>query len=255
MIPVMWTMGGWDESPFVAEEVRNPERNLPLSILVGLWTVALLFLLVNAAYLAILSPAEIAGSKYVTATVAMQRALGGWAGKVVALVVMICAFGTANGLALTGGRIAYAAGRSQALFRWFGRTNPRTKTPVRSLAVQAVLTSIAIVVLEHPFKLLLFTGLAYWMFAGLMAAAVIVQRIRDPQRPRPFRVWGYPVVPGLFIAAAIGMGISVVAEDIRKDEYNALATIIILAAGAVVYLIQIAVFGREESADTAGTDN
>ena len=246
LISIMFTMGGWDESPYVAEEIRDPERNLPLSILGGLWTVALLFILANAAYLAILSPAELAGSRGVTAPLAMERALGGGTGRVMSLGLMICTFGVANGMALTGGRIAFAAGRNQPLFRWFAHAHPKTKTPVRSLAVQGILTIVAILILKDPFDLLLYTGLAYWTFAGLMAAAVIVQRIRDPQRKRPFRVWGYPVVPILFVAAAVGMGISVVAKDLEKSTYNALATVIILAAGAVVFVIQVAVF-REPS--------
>jgi len=234
MIPVMWTFGGWDESPFVAEEVRNPERNLPLSILGGLWIVAVLFILVNAAYLAILSPAELAGSGFATAPLAMRRALGGGAGKLICLALMISTFGAANGFALTGGRIAYATGKDQALFRWFGHANPRTKTPLRALLVQACLVTATILLFDDPFDLLLYTGLAYWAFSALTAAAVIVMRKRDPQKHRPFRVWAYPVVPILFIAASLGMARSVIVET----PLNALITVGILAAGALVYIIQ-----------------
>jgi amino acid transporter len=240
LIPVMWTFGGWDESPFVAEEVHNPKRNLPLSILGGLWTVALLYVMVNAAYLAILSPAEMAGSAGVTATAAMERALGGGARKILSLALMLSTFGAANGYALTGGRIAFATGRDQALFRWFARTHPRTKTPVRSLVVQGALATVAILVFESPFKLLVYTALAYWVFAGLTAAAVVVLRQRDPCRERPFRVWGYPVTPILFIAASLGMAVSVVV----MDKPNALVTVGILAAGAGAYAVQAITFGK-----------
>jgi len=235
LIPIMWTFGGWDESPFVAEEVRNPERNLPLSILAGLWMVAVLFVLVNAAYLAILTPAELAGSGMDTAPLAMERALGGGARRFISLALMICTFGAANGLALTGGRIAYATGRDQAIFRWFAHVHPRTKTPARSLVVQAVLVTAAILIFDNPFQLLLYTGLAYWVFSALTAAAVIVMRKRDPQKHRPFRVWGYPLVPILFIVASAGMAVSVVVSDTR----NALITLAILAVGAVAYSIQL----------------
>ena len=246
LIPIMWTIGGWDESPYVAEEVRNPERNLPLSILGGLWTVAALFVLVNIAYLAILTPTEMAGSG-LTATVAVKRALGSGAGKFLDLALIICTLGAANGLALTGGRIAYAAGRSQNLFRWFAKTHPRTKTPVRSLLAQCVITCLVVAILEHPLTLLFYTGLAYWTFAGLMAASVLVMRRRDPHRKRPFRVWGYPVVPILFVAASVGMAYSVVIEDIRKNTYNAIATVIILAVGALLYLLQVVLFRKSEN--------
>ena len=240
LIPVMWTFGGWDESPFVAEEVRNPERNLPLSILGGLWTVAILFVLVNAAYLAILSPGEMAGSGGATALVAMERALGAGARKLIALALMICTFGAANGYAMTGGRIAYATGKDQALFRWFGHVNPRTKTPVRALVVQAGLVTAAILIFESPLMLLFYTGLAYWAFSALTAAAVIVMRKRDPDKERPFRVWGYPIVPILFIAASVGMARAVVLQSTR----NAFITLAIMAVGTVVYLVQRIIFGK-----------
>ncbi len=241
LIAVMWTFGGWDESPFIAEEVRNPERNLPLSILGGLWTVAVLYVLVNAAYLAILSPGEVAGSAGVAAPVAIERAVGSGARRILSIALMLSAFGAANGYALTGGRIAYATGREQALFRWFARTNSRTRTPARSLVVQGALTIAAILIFKHPFTLLLYTGLAYWVFAGLTAAAVMMLRLRDPERERPFRVWGYPVIPILFVAASLGMSVSVVFSSTR----NALMTVGIMAVGAVAYFVQSIVLGKK----------
>ena len=240
LIPVMWTFGGWDEAPFVAEEVRDPERSLPLSVLGGLWAVALLFVLVNAAYLAILTPAEMAATGGRTATVAMGRALGGGARGLLSLALMVSTFGAANGLALTGGRIAYATGRGQALFRWFARTNARTKTPVRGLVLQALLAIAALLAFAHPFQLLLYTGLAYWAFAALTAAAVFVLRRRDPERERPFRVWAYPLTPTLFILASLAMAASVVVTSAR----NALVTVGIVAAGAAVYALQAMAFRR-----------
>jgi len=240
LIPVMWTFGGWDESPFVAEEVHNPERNLPLSILGGLWTVAILFVVVNAAYLLILSPAEMGGSGTETATIAMERALGPPARRILSFALIISTLGAANGWAMTGGRIAYATGRDQALFRWFAHVNPRTRTPVRSLIVQAVLVIAAILILEDPFQLLLYTGLAYWAFAALTAAAVIVMRCRDPLKDRPFKVWGYPATPIVAVAASVSMGIFVT----LTDTHNALVTLGILAAGTVAYAVQLAACRR-----------
>lgn len=234
LIPVMWTFGGWDEAPFVAEEVRQPERNLPRAILGGLWTVGLLFVLVNAAYLAILTPAELAGSAGATATVAMERALGPGARRALSFALMLSTFGAANGFALTGGRIAYATGRSQALFRWFACTHPTTKTPMRSLAIQGLLAATAVLIFDDPFSLLLYTGLAYWLFAALTAAAVLVLRRREPNRPRPFRVWAYPLLPILSVAASGAMAATVTV----RDPANAGITVAILAVGILVYAAQ-----------------
>lgn len=239
LIPVMWTFGGWDESPFVAEEVRDPERNLPLSILGGLWLVALLYVAANAAYLAVLSPGEMAATSGKTATVAMQRALGPGASRALALVLMVSTFGAANGLALTGARLAYAGGRREPFMQWLGHLHVATRTPVRSLAVQGVLAVAAVLIFREPMQLLLYTGLAYWAFAALSTAAVFVMRWKDPERERPFRVWGYPVTPAIFILASLGMAAAV----IYQHPVNAAVAAGICAAGGIVYLIQHSLYG------------
>jgi APA family basic amino acid/polyamine antiporter len=234
LLPVMWTFGGWDESPFVADEIREPERNLPLSVLGGLWGVALLFVLVNAAYLAILSPAELAASSGQTAALAMERAVGPAARVPLLVALMISVLGAANGLALTGGRIAYAVGRDHATFRWLGHLHPRTRTPVRGLVLQAGLASIAITVMAHPIDLLLYTGVAYWLFCALTASALLVLRRTDRARPRPFRVWGYPATPLAFVVASLALALAATVENPR----NLVATVIILAIGALVYGVE-----------------
>jgi amino acid transporter len=234
LIPVLWTYGGWDESPFVAEEVIAPQRNLPRSILGGLAVCAVLFIVVNGAYLAILTPGEMAASEGRTAIWAMGRALGPWAGAALCVALMVSTFGAANGMALTGARIGFAAGRDQAVFHWLARTSRRTRVPLRALVVQAILAGAAIVLMNDPFTLLLYTGVAYWCFAGLMALAVFVLRRRDAERPRPFRTWGYPVTPGLFIAAATCMAVSAG----RQEPRNAMATAVILGVGIVVFVLQ-----------------
>ncbi|MEF8787987.1 MAG: amino acid permease [Planctomycetota bacterium] len=242
LIPVMWTFGGWDESPFVAEEVRSPERNLPLSILGGLWLVALLYVAVNAAYLAVLSPGEMAATTGRTATVAMQRALGPGARRALALVLMASTFGAANGLALTGARLAYAGGRREPFMQWLGKLHVATQTPVRSLALQCVLAVGAVLYFSDPMDLLLYTGLAYWVFAALSTGAVFVMRWKDPDRQRPFRVWGYPVTPAVFVLASLAMAGAV----IYQRPLNAAIAAGICAAGGIVYATQRILYGAPE---------
>jgi amino acid transporter len=198
-------------------------------------TVSVLFLVVNGAYLLILSPQELSASEQKTAIWAMQRSLGPAGSKAITVLLIISAFGAANGMALTGARIAFAAGRDQALFEWFARTHPRTKTPVRGLTVQACLACLAVILMDDPFDLLLFTGLAYWAFAALTGAAVIVIRQREPDRPRPFRVWLYPLTPALFILVSVGMAASVVIQT----PQGALATVFVLLAGVIVFVMQL----------------
>jgi len=234
LVPVMWTLGGWDESPFVAGEVRDAPRALPISIMGGLWTVALLFILVNAAYLAILSPSEFAASGEHTATLAMERALGPSSRRALALLLMISTLGLANGLGLTGARLLYATGSRERLFRWATTLSPGSGVPARALWAQATLTVLAIVIMSDPYRLLLFTGVPYWVFAGMTGLAVVVLRIRDPLTTRPFTCPAYPGTPALFTAASVAMIVAVAVEAPR----DAMAGVAIMATGVVVYLVQ-----------------
>lgn len=234
LIPVMWTLGGWDESPFVAEEVRDPERNLPRSVLGGSISVGLLFVLVNAAYLLVLTPAELAASGTQTATLFLERTLGEQAGSVLAVGLMISTLGTANGLTMTGARIAVATGRDNRMLSSLTVLQPRTETPKRALVAQAALATVAIAALANPFELLLFTGVAYWGFAALTALAVIVLRRTDPHAARPFTVPGYPVLPLLFAATSVAMAVAVGLERPRMATIN----IALIVAGTLSFAIQ-----------------
>ncbi len=233
LVPVMWTLGGWDESPFVAEEVRDPERNLPRSVLAGLWSVGLLYILVNGAYLAILSPAELAGSGSHTATLAMERALGPPARVLLSCVLMISTLGAANGQTLTGARIGYAAGRDHPTIGWLARLGSHSGAPTRALLVQAALTVTTLVALADPMSLLLYTAVAYWLFGGLTAGALIVLRRRMPAQHGRFRVPLHPLAPVAFVIAAGAMAAMAVAESPRA----ALVTAAICAAGVIVFLV------------------
>ena len=238
LIPVLWTLGGWDEPAFVAEEVKRPEHTLPLAIVGGLALVTLLYLLVNAAYLGVLTPDEVAASGNATATLFVRRALGGEATRLLSFVLAISTIGAANGMVMTGARIPFAIARNESALGWFGELHPRAGTPVRALAVQALLVIAAIVLMADPFVLLLYTGLAYWSFSALMAAAVIVARRRDRRR-RPmgepaFRLPFYPWVPLVFIVASLAMCVAIVFEA----PWHAATSAAIVGLGYVLFLVQ-----------------
>jgi APA family basic amino acid/polyamine antiporter len=247
LIAIMWTFGGWDESTFVAEEIIRPERNIPISLIGGLLTCIILYLLTNAAYLAVLGPDEFASSGGRTATLFLDRAIGSWAKRILSIILMISTFGAANGLILTSARIIYATGRDNKIFHWFAKTHPLTKTPVRGLIVQFILGSIAIMVVDNPFKLVIFTGFAYWAFSALVPVALVILRKKDPQRPRPFRALLYPVSPVLFFLASLIMMGAVIKDDITKlsiskdlfaDPPTTLVSLVIFIAGMLVFFGQ-----------------
>lgn len=247
LIAIMWTFGGWDESPFVAEEIIRPERNIPISLIGGLLACVILYVLTNAAYLTVLSPDEFASSGGRTATLFLDKAVGSWAKSILSIILMISTFGAANGFVLTSGRIIYATGRDNKIFHWFAKTHHRTKTPVRGLIAQFVLGSTAIMVMDNPFKLVIFTGFAYWAFSSLVPAALVILRHKDPQRPRPFRALLYPVSPVLFFLASLIMMGAVIRNDITKlnmsrdllsDPPTTLVSLVIFIAGIFVFFGQ-----------------
>jgi amino acid transporter len=239
LIPIMWTLGGWDEATYAAEEIRDPERNLPLAVLGGLLSVALLYVLVNVAYLTVLSADEVAASGTETALLAMRRALGESAPTLLSLALMISALGSANAVTLSGARIAYASGRDHVMLRWATKLNPRTNTPVRSLIAQAVFTCVVIGAFHDPYSLLLYTAVAYWLFSALLGVAVIVLRRREPQRARPFHAPAYPWVAVVFGAAGTAMAVAAAVES----PGDALMTLLLLLAGTGAFWIQRAATG------------
>jgi len=247
LVAIMWTFGGWDESPFVAEEIIRPERNIPISLIGGLLTCVVLYVLTNAAYLTVLGPEEFASSGGRTATLFLDRAVGSWAKRILSIILMISTFGAANGFVLTSGRIIYATGRDNKIFHWFAKTHPLTKTPVRGLIAQFVLGSTAIMIMDNPFKLVIFTGFAYWAFSSLVPVALVILRRKDPQRPRPFRALLYPVSPALFFLASLIMMGAVIKNDITKwsmskdffsDPPTTLVSLLIFIAGIIVFFGQ-----------------
>ena len=247
LIAIMWTFGGWDESPVVAEEIVRPERNIPISLIGGLLICVILYVLTNAAYIAVLGPEQFALSGGRTATLFLEQSVGSWAKRILSIILMISTLGAANGLILTSGRIIYATGRDNKIFHWFAKTHHLTKTPVRGLIVQFVLGSTAIMVMDNPFKLVIFTGFAYWAFSSLVPVALVILRWKDPQRPRPFRALLYPFSPVLFFLASFIMMGAVIRNDITKmsmsrdlfsDPPTTLVSLLIFIAGIIVFFGQ-----------------
>jgi basic amino acid/polyamine antiporter, APA family len=248
LISIMWSFGGWEETTFIAEEIKNPEKNLPLSLIGGLMVCVILYLLINTAYLLILSPGEFASSGEHTAVLALERVFGGWGRRVISLLLMVSTFVAVNALILTSARIAYATGCDNIVFHWAAKKNSYTNTPIRGLFIQFVLGSIAIIILNNPYKLLMFTGFAYWLFSSLIPIALIRLRKTDPYINRPFKAWFYPISPFLFLLASILMMIAVINNDIinwKIQEKNlflnpptSAMSIVIMGLGAIVFILQ-----------------
>jgi amino acid transporter len=196
---VLWAYGGWTESAYVAEEIRNPKRNLPWSIFLGLGLVTALYLAVNWVYLRFIPLDQMPSERMVAAEV-MGRVLGPWGGKATALAVAISAFGALNGYILTGGRILLAIGEDHPLFGRLGRVHPTFATPAAALFFNAA-GAILLVWMGTFDQIVTYSTVAISIFFAMAAFGVILLRLREPQVVRPYRALGYPLTPILFVLA------------------------------------------------------
>ncbi len=233
LIPVMWTYDGWADLSFMAGEVKNPQRVLPLALIVGTACVMLVYLVVNVGFMFVLSPPEMAGSKLIAASVAERIPLIGGAGAaVVAAVVLLSTFSGLNGTIMTGPRIFFAMAERGLFFRALARVSPRFQSP--SAAIWLATALGVVYVLQNDFAQLADKFvLGIWPFYALAVAGVFVLRRKRPELVRPYRVWGYPVVPVLFLLASLGM----VANALWTEPMDTGLTLLIILAGVPLFYL------------------
>jgi amino acid transporter len=201
MVAILWAYDGWADVAFVSGEVKDPQRTLPRALFFGTAIVVVSYLLTNAVYLKLVPLERMHGSPLIAADAAYL--ILGTAGVVfVSAAVMVSTFGTLNGSMMTGPRIFYALADDGLFFRQLAAVHPRYGTPAGSIALAAVLGVIFV-------SIRTFADLAdqfiigIWPFYALAVAAVFVLRRRRPDLHRPYRAWGYPVVPVLFLISAV----------------------------------------------------
>jgi APA family basic amino acid/polyamine antiporter len=234
MIAVLWAYDGWNDLTMVAGEVKRPERSLPLALIAGLFIVGALYMATNAAIQYILPATQIATSP--RPAVAAMAVVSGHAGAVLVSAAMaLSIFVTLNGTIMSGARVPFAAARDQLFFRSIAHIHPRFQSPSTSLIVQAVLSSLLLLVVgrfQQLFELAIF---AEWLFYMITATTIFVYRKRQPDTPRPYRVWGYPVLPALFVLASAVLLYFSYAENLRN---SLIGTLIILAGIPLFVMIR-----------------
>jgi APA family basic amino acid/polyamine antiporter len=229
LIACLLACDGWVQLSFVAGEIRDPKRNVLRALAIGSLVVMAIYLLANLAYLRVLTVPEIAASEHVGATAA-ERALGPAGGKLVSAIILVSILGTLNGCILTIPRVYFAQAKDGLFLRRFGSVHPRHQTPVFAIVAQSVWA--AVLLLTGSYEALVDYALfCTWLFYGLMVAAVIVLRRKRPDLPRPYRMWGYPVTPVLFVAITAWF----VVNTLITRPGPSLAGLALIAAGAPVY--------------------
>lgn len=212
MYAILWTYDGWSDLASVAGEVENPQKNLPRIFLVGTVVTIVLYVAVNAVYFSVLPLEELRETEAVAPEV-MRRLLGPAGATAVAALILLSTLGSSHGSVMTGARVTFAQARAGLLFRALGHIHPRFETPDVSLVVQGVLSCLAVLIYKDFDRLAGGFTFTMWIFYAMAAAAVIVLRGRRPDLERPYKCWGYPVVPVLFILSAAGMTVLAVVHD------------------------------------------
>ncbi len=230
MVGVLWSTGGWQHATYASAEIRDPRRTLPLAMIVGTTVVTLIYILVNVAYMFLLTPAEIAASPRVAAD-AVSRVFGSAGGSAISLAIFVSTFGVVGIYTLTAPRIYFAMASDGLFFKRVAEVHPRFQTPAFAILAQSGWAVVLILfwgTFENLISYVVFTD---WIFFGLAAASVFIFRRRLPNAARISRVPLYPFTPLFFVA----MSAWFVAVTLVQRPAQAWAGLAFLALGVPVY--------------------
>ncbi len=229
LIAVLWSYDGWIEITYIAGEVKDPQKNIPASLVHALVIVVCLYGWVNAAYHLALTMAEVQSSPFVAADVAIKW-IGLAGAATMALAVVISTLGANNGFVFTGARIYHAMAEKGLFFKSMARLHPRYETPVFALIGQGAWACVLVLSGTYN-ELITYVVFVSWVFYAMSAAAVFVLRKRQPDRERPYRAWGHPWTTLTFIAFSGFLVVNSVLEAPRES----LIGLTILLAGIPAY--------------------
>src|SRR5438477_8126696 len=231
LVAALWAYDGWNDLNMVAGEIRRPERNIPIALIFGVATVGALYILVNAAVQYVLPASAIAASPR-PASDAIGLVLGHWGAGIVSAGMAISMLVTLNGTIMSGARVPYAVARDRYFFSALAEVHPRFHTPSVAIVAQAILT-ILLLLLGGNFRQLFSLAIfAEWLFYMIAGSTIFIFRRREPRATRPYKVWGYPVVPALFVAASAVLLYYTFTDNLRN---SALGCLVILAGVPVFY--------------------
>ncbi len=232
MSKALFAYDAWNTVTFAAEEVKDPERNLPRSLLFGTLGLAAVYCAAVAVYLYMVPIGEMATVRESRiATEAAVRMIGPAGGAFIAVAILISTFGCVNGLTLAGARVVFAMGRDGLFFPGVARVHPEYRTPVAALFFHGLVAALLTLTGTYS-DLLTLTAFSSLLFNVLTIVGLFVLRVRQPDLRRPYRVWGYPVVPALYILVAAFFLVYIPVADPRNSGMG----LIITALGVPAYL-------------------
>jgi len=224
LVAALWAYDGWNDLNMVAGEIRNPQRNIPLSLIWGVATVGALYILVNAAVQYALPATVVAGSER-PASDAVALVLGRAGASLVSAGMAISMLVTLNGTIMSGARVPFATARDGYFFKAIAEVHPRFHTPSVAIVTQCGLAIVLLLLggsFRQFFSLAIF---AEWMFYMIAGSTVFVFRRREPHAERPYRVWGYPLVPAVFVLVSAALLYYTFTDNLKSSAAGCLAIV------------------------------
>lgn len=241
LIAALWAYDGWNNLNMVAGEMRRPERNVPIALIAGVASCALVYMLVNAAVQFVMPAPAIANSGR-PASDAVLIVLGAGAATAFAAAMAVQMLATLNGAIMTGARVPFATAHDGYFIKALAEVHPRFHTPSTSLAFQGALSIVMLLFAGSFQQLFSLTLFAEWLFYMLTASTVFIFRRTQPNAERPYKTWGYPVLPALFMVASAVLLYYTFTADLK----NSVVGIAVILAGVPVFYI----FARKHTAQT-----
>ena len=230
LVAALWAYDGWNDLNMVAGEVKHPERNIPIALIAGVGTVGVLYVLVNAGVQYVL-PANVIAASPRPASDAVALIMGRMGASIVSAGMAVSMLVTLNGTIMSGARVPFAVARDGYFFSALAEVHPRFHTPSAAIVLQVIM-SIALLLLGGNFRQLFSLAIfAEWLFYMIAGSTVFVFRWRDPDASRPYRMFGYPFVPAVFIAVAGAL----LYYTFRSDWPNSFYGLLVILAGVPVF--------------------
>jgi APA family basic amino acid/polyamine antiporter len=229
MVAMLWAYEGWNNITFTAGEIREPQRNLPLALVLGMAAVTLVYVTMNLVYVYAMPVGDMMATPRI-GEAAAARLFGDWGARAMSLAVLVSVFGCISATVISGPRVFYAMARDGLFFRRLAEIHPRFRTPAHAIVFQGV-WSAALCLSGTYTRLYTFVVFAAVLFYALAGASVIVLRRKHPEWERPYRTWGYPWTPLLYVGVCVVvLGATIVSQP--KESGVGLA---ILALGLPAY--------------------
>lgn len=234
LLSAFWGYEGWSTIGYLGGEIKNPQRNLPLGLVLGMLAIMAIYLATNFTYLYVLPIDQLLGDQHsqntIAAVVVVKHMLGDWGGFLISILILLTTLGCTNTTILASPRLYFAMAREGLFFKSAANVHPKHHTPTNALIYQAIISSALVISgsFDQLTDMLIF---ASFIFYGATALGVFVLRIKMPDAPRPYKAWGYPVVPAIFILFCIALLIVTFAAKPRE----AMMGLILMFSGVPFY--------------------